>query len=187
MSVKWKDPIHILKPGVNGFSKTGQNWQTIRKATLAKYDNVCNFCGGKYTRYLMCIELGNDHYGTCCKLCYMVKHLEISLDKLIICHSELSQVEIIRKTVELQCPSITTVDPNAKIIKLSPLEYSNLIRHDVKLPEQYKIFFKNVELEASTTEFSDSEDQLEQLTDDIPIEYHHFSKNELDILRKHFS
>lgn len=188
----WKEPTETLEPGVSVRSNKPHpnNWPNIRKAVLAKNDNRCNFCGGKYTRYLICIELVTDKYGTCCKLCYMVKHLDIgSTDKIILGYSDMSQVDIIRKTVDNMCPVITMIDPNVKLLKLSPLEYSSLIRHKRVLPKQYKIFFKNVELEASKElEFSDDDSILSDCDNDDkkPVVYHHFSLEELAVLRDHF-
>ena len=85
----------------------------------------------------------------CCKMCYIVNNINNNINQILLCHSTLSQSEIVKKTVEFiklfrRHPKIKEIDKNAKNINLSIIELIFLLNNiDSKPPffDNYKIFF----------------------------------------------
>jgi hypothetical protein len=151
-------------------------------------------------KYLFCVSINENNHTTCCKQCYAIIHLDITIqqdpDKIVMCYSLMDQVSIVKKTMELYTknkvvPSITEVDKDAQLLKLSPVEFCNIVRkvgsNDVI--KNYKIFFKKIDQLEDSCEFSgdDENDELEPIEEPGQPVYHHFTKNELAFLQAHFN
>jgi predicted transcriptional regulator len=111
-----------------------------------KIENICRYCGGKWDKYLFI-----EDKIVMCKLCYAIVHLNYNFcDQFVLCYSKLSQVDIVRKTVDAllkhnnTVPQIRAIDPDAKLITgLSLHEFCNILISKVELPESmknYKLF-----------------------------------------------
>lgn len=115
--------------------------QDIKK----KCKNTCSYCGGMYKYYRYIEE------DTVCPFCYMILNLnDMDNDKLILCYSKLSQLDIIRMTTKYifdndKIPYPQIIDPNIQLIPLSIMELSCALM-DNKLPnifDNYKIFINH--------------------------------------------
>ncbi len=138
---------------INHISTTSDvnRWKNLRKSALEKFKHICLYCGGKYNKYLFCVPSSNsiDDLTVMCKLCYMITHINYNFcNELMLCHSKLTQVDIVRKTVdfiikEQKVPGVADLDKDAKIVPLSLMELSNILTNN-KLPkimkDNYKIF-----------------------------------------------
>ena len=134
-------------------------WRNIRREILNRDGSHCCFCGIHYNKYLICFHLDkdtkNDDYDNlrmACRPCYMITHLNFQFNyELILCWSKISQIDIVRKTVnyahkKLTIPEINRVDADALRLPLSLFEFLELLSHneiDDLPPEMsnYKIFF----------------------------------------------
>jgi len=116
-------------------------------------DNLytCRTCGGTYRSYLMMDLIKAEKcYDTYCRACYNVTHLNTGmLDGIDLYHSTITQLDIIRKTVDYvinnnKLPLPIEIDPEIKCVPISLLEYINLLEHiDTKIFGNYKIFFND--------------------------------------------
>jgi len=155
--MNWTEPRHnliISRSNINTPKLTENNeieWTENRKAILNKYKFTCKYCGGFYKKYLYIINnlTSND---VCCRLCYLITHINFGFfDEMILCFSNLSQLDIVRKTVNFiihnkKVPTIIEIDPDAKKLPISLYEFSNILSlyQFNNLPRQmksYKIFF----------------------------------------------
>ena len=108
-----------------------------------KEDKVCHCCKNKYN---INIYLKNKNYF--CKICYKINNCDINSDKYFeLCYSTLSQKDIVCKTYDFinnnkKIPNITDIDENAMDIKLSIIEFIEVLRHIDKIPS----FFNNYKL-----------------------------------------
>lgn len=170
--------LSIKTDGLNRITNNSSSseWKKFRREALEKVENTCDYCGGTYDKYLFCIkgetkqkenvkekdkeqekeekeekqENPENETIVCCKLCYMVTHINYNFkDEFVIGWSKMSQVDIVRKTADLLIkdktpPSITSIDKNVKVIPISTMELSNIIVKHGTLPDDlkhYKIFF----------------------------------------------
>ena len=189
----------------------GTTWSKLRKTVLERDNKTCRYCGGQYNKYLHCIHIDGkknnnelSNLGICCKSCYFVTHINYDYEKkLLLCWSTKPQVGIVRDTVDYiikykEMPSVLNIDPNAKKIPLSIVEFSNILyeyKYDMLLEEMknYKIFFNlNFNMEHVTSKIYDSiymfddEEINNNIKDDSTMETHALSKVERDFLNKHF-
>lgn len=120
-----------------------------RQYYLNQTDNHCQFCGGKYFKYLMCSVYENEPH-VFCRACFVLIHLNNGFHKeYCVAVSELTQKEIVRKTVDFiikndLIPFPHEIDHHARLVHLSSFEISNLIMYYGGIPEQlerFKIFF----------------------------------------------
>lgn len=159
--MEWTNNIREeLKPSIVDISKPSKitiasnKWATIRDTVLKKYNYNCRYCGGHYIKYLMCIHLDNNsnnndisNLDLCCKVCYDITHINNSFNnEMIVCYSQLSQLEIVRKTIDFiinnnKVPKINNIDKNASRVQLSVMEFSNILVHSKQNKYNYKIFF----------------------------------------------
>lgn len=142
-----------LIPAIENLDKLKSNPQTKkqRKKILTKYDYRCRFCSGKYLKYLLCFQTKNGELDICCRLCYIITHLNFGfINGIEIYCSELSQLDIVRKTVDYifehdDIPSPTKIDKNITESPISIFEYTNmLIKKDKSVDlSKFKIFIKD--------------------------------------------
>jgi hypothetical protein len=122
------------------------NYNEIKKKLLKKYKNTCNLCSLKYDKYLYVFD--NQ---LLCKACYMIKNNNLSTyNQFNIYYSNLTQKEIINKSVNYIkefniIPQPYEIDPNIMEIKLSIVEYFNVINSN-NTPtffNKFKLFFNS--------------------------------------------
>lgn len=143
--MEWSIINKPLIPQVVSFNKIKhKKLSQQQKITIIKqHSNICSSCGGIYQKYLL---IDNDNIVQC-RACHIITHLNCGyIDEIIICVSPISQLDIVRKTVEYvidnqQIPHPHDIDTNVQLVPLSIFEYANILKHDNTL--QYKIFFTN--------------------------------------------
>lgn len=215
--MKWVEPREPLVPGVHEFSSFTNKfdkWNSVRKAVLIKRNNICRFCGGTFNKYLTVIPIdkntnnkSTDNLDICCRACYMITHLNYGVFRqLLVIMSKLSQVDIVRKSLEYLTkhgitPSVDKIDPNAKKVPISLLEYISLINEPSdNIPEiikhDYKICFSsNVDTGFINTNRYGTESMFDESIDneesDLPPDYelaeHVLTKDEITFINNHFN
>jgi hypothetical protein len=171
----WKKPrsnLNILTGDLNylGKQKSGStNWRKLRARTLKHRNNTCRYCGGEYSKYMICFHLdenpknlNKDNMDIACRLCYITTHINYGhMKDVIVCYSKLDQFEIVRKTIDYviendYIPEPSKIDSDVKKPPLSLMELcSILIENDNCIPKElqnYKIFFTN-EIDLTFTDF----------------------------------
>lgn len=207
-----QEPDSTIKPT----NITPSKWRQIRTNTLKHTNNRCRYCGGGYSKYLICFYLTKDRLDVCCRMCYTLTHLNYnmccSLDELILCYSKLDQLDILRKTVNFTIktntvPNVLDIDPQARKLNLSVMELCALLiaKYDNKCSD-YKIFFTNKldttfidsyidkDNKSSKSMFIDAvapvnaSNQVAPLDTGIykDLKMHKFSKDELEFLERFF-
>ena len=152
----WSQSRDTLTPKSINFRDYGHNDKFNKKMRgdiLTKYKSTCRYCGGYYPKYLICSYLADVKLNdTCCKLCHMVTHLNYGNTKdVAIYYSELSQIDIVRQTVEYiisnnNIPQPWEIDINVKQSPISFIEFVNIVNNFDQIPEElnnYKIFFND--------------------------------------------
>lgn len=145
-----------LTPSVNPMLETiagaqGPKWAEIRKETLHKANNRCRHCNGYYEKYLTCHYVDNKTTDAFCRACYIITHLNFGFaNEVRLCYSTMSQLEIVKKTinhiVEYETiPEPHEIDSKAQPIQLSIpefciflLENANTLSPSIR---NYKVFF----------------------------------------------
>ena len=156
--MNWIIPRHELVPQSSNFKKFGHTEKipkSIRNIILSQNNYTCRYCGGIYPKYLICININNENFidlkDVCCRICYIITHLNYGLFREIKLYcSELTQLEIIRKSVDFilengQIPSPKIIDNNIKIAPISLIEFIILLNNSKTFVEfnKYKLFFSN--------------------------------------------
>jgi hypothetical protein len=152
---------YILKPSVSNdkFSfYDNNNWYIRKKDLLNIHNNTCCYCDQSFNEGLKLIQI-NYQIGEesrdeiCCDFCHIVNNINKKTENAILILSIKKQKIIVKRTLSyykkhnyLPLPNI--IDPEAKRINLSILEFSYIIRHyqskNEPLPlafKKYKIFF----------------------------------------------
>ena len=99
--------------------------------------NTCTNCKLKYS-------VLTDELYKLCEFCNIIKNNhKLNIFNFVICHTKLTQLEIIQKTYDYyinndKIPTPNQIDINCKIIKVNPY----LFRENIK-SDKYKIFFTN--------------------------------------------
>lgn len=160
----WNKPKSKLQPTVKDINYLGKvnpfspRWRALRDSTLIKKKQSCRYCGGRYSKYLICVHLDCDqdndnsnNLDMCCQMCYKITHINYGfVDDTILCWSQLSQTEIIQKTITDiiktgVIPDIQSIDPNAKKSPLSLMELCSILKADnnkiLKNIKEIKVFF----------------------------------------------
>ena len=215
-------PINIEVTELNHLSESLtkiKNWKRLRINVIKKYNGVCRFCGGTYSKYLTCFRLKNNkdndnkltNFDICCRACNIINNINYgSLDEVLLYHSNLSQLEILRKTINFilendRIPDVLEIDKNAKNIKISLLEFISILisNKNKKLPDEiknYKIFFsKSFDtvflyhyIQSQQSMFIDDvENSNDEKNDDNNKKFqkipdYKFNKNEKEYIGKHF-
>lgn len=157
---KSREKLNMSVSDINYIGKSetkNSNWKTMRNKVLNKTKNSCRYCGGRYSKYLICFHLDKDgsnnkmeNLDMCCKMCYIITNLNYGhFDDIILCWSKMSQLDIVKNTINYvlqkhRLPTIEDIDKNAKKLSLSVIELcSALLENEKIFPEieNYKIFF----------------------------------------------
>lgn len=214
----WKQPRLELTLGtgdINYLGKTSSgtsDWTKLRTQALNKHANTCRYCGGTYTKYLLCFHVDSDPYNNksanleiACRLCYIVSHINFGhIDDVIVCHSSMTQMEIVRQTVNYiisnnKPPRPQDIDKKATKIPMSIMELNAImLSNNNSMPDElsnYKIFFTDTVDMAFTgyydsakgkpymfTESSDDEEEPVPVEKTLPL--HTITQTEKDCINK---
>lgn len=152
--MNWQEPreqLQLSKIGYNKLHNPIKPNQQERLDILKNNKYTCRSCGGTYASYLILVYVANENaYDTQCPFCNTLTKLNNGISSGIeLCYTELSQLDIIKKTVDYviannTTPNILMIDPDAKYVDISLLEYVNIMEHitDDNF-KNYKIFFNN--------------------------------------------
>ena len=131
-----------------------EEWKNIFNSTKNKYKSKCSFCNNKYKK-MFCIcgnnsnKLSTSNAVYCCTLCKMIFQCNNTYQKdFVLCWSTLSQNDIVIQSVDYikkhnKVPSIKSIDPEAKKLDISLIEYIDLISNTTEFVNEmdnYKIF-----------------------------------------------
>lgn len=167
-------------------------WSKLYNDVKKKYNGKCKHCTNTY-KFMFCVSNGKvpdkNNSILCCKLCKMVAQCDYSYQKeLVLCWSNEPQETILKKSIKHlenfgKIPSITQIDPNAKKLEVSLIEYVDLLNENIQLPfamSKYKVFltpyfnfsYMNLKLDKKNhTMFVDEdENNDENYIDDEPDE-----------------
>jgi hypothetical protein len=162
--MQWLKPRETLKISIEDINYLGKvnpvakKWRQTREEILKIRNQSCRYCGGKYSKYLICFHLDCNQTNNspknlemCCRACYIITHLNYGfLNSITLCWSKLSQIDIIKKTIEMSIsnnsvPDITDVDPDAKKSPLSVMELCCILKMNkkdiIKNIKKIKVFF----------------------------------------------
>lgn len=152
--MNWLQPRDIIAPRCENFRDFGHNdkfSKSSRNKIIIDNKYSCRYCGGVYQKYLICSYIPSQKCNdVCCRICYIITHLNYGLfQEIKLYYSEMSQVDIIKKTVDHiiennEIPSPDKIDKNIKLTPLSLLEYINLLNNYNDIPDElsnYKLFF----------------------------------------------
>jgi len=142
-------------------------WKSTFNNVAKKAKGKCFYCRSKYSK-LEAIIIGKKVDETtmilCCKVCKMIKECSYKNQKdLVLCWSKVSQIDIVSETTKYvrknnRIPKITEIDPDAKQIQLSLIEFIELVG-GVKIPRQmnmYKVFLSSYFDKSIITETKDN-------------------------------
>lgn len=154
--MNWTEPRDTLVPRCPDFKYYGHNEKIAkneRGKILQQHNYTCRYCGGYYPKYLICSYLEHIKlHDVCCRMCYLITHLNYGFfNELQLCHSEKSQTDIIKNSVEYvinqnKIPDPTDIDTNVKSAPISLLEFINILNNQIEYPvafKNYKFFFGN--------------------------------------------
>lgn len=187
--MNWTTPRQLIKPAILSLNQylslsSNKEWNKLKDKVLTN-TNICRFCGGSYTKRLICIfidkntnNLSSDNLDACCRGCYIISHMNLGFhQQLEIYYSELSQLDIIRKSIDYiteynRIPSSIEIDNDIESVPLSTIEFINIINYDTNnLLANYKVFYsQEFDYKFLNTYYSfinDNTKPIKQL--DIPI------------------
>lgn len=107
-------------------------------------NTTCIYCGGKYKKTFYSVDI-DDTLQPCCQLCHIVTHFIPKYTKMIVIYkSSLTQLDIIRKTVEYilshkQVPEVQNIDSNATQIKIKLISFFHHLNDATY--KNYRIFY----------------------------------------------
>lgn len=143
-------------------------WRSTFNTVAKKAKGRCYYCKSKYSK-LDTVVLGNNVDETsmllCCKVCKMIKECSYKNQKdLVLCWSKVSQVDIVSETTKYvrkynKIPKITEIDPEAKQLNLSLIEFIELVA-GTNIPKQmymYKVFISSYFDKSVITESNDNQ------------------------------
>jgi hypothetical protein len=156
-------------------------------------NNDCYFCKSKTNLNVTYLD---DKIVNACYICHIIKNFdkEFSLN-VILCNTELTQLEIIQKTRDFYnkngyIPTPNEIDSKAKFIKIQPYIFSKFKNRENF--EKYQVFFTN---NISNMLLDDSDDVFDikpkkndkkNLSDYFTIQKYEFSEKELEELNKEY-
>jgi len=154
--MNWTVPRDTLIPRCPDFKHYGHNEKITRNdrgKMLVQNNYTCRYCGGYYPKYLICSYIEDiKNHDICCRICYLITHLNYGFfNEIKLYYSEVSQVDIIQKTVTYvinnnKIPEPNDIDSNVKELPLSLLEFINILNNQTDYPvtfKNYKFFFNN--------------------------------------------
>lgn len=130
---------------INSHKSKGSDWSKKRNDALIANKYCCSYCGGKYLKYLIGVYV-NDSVQILCRACYLINNINMGFNnEIILCYSKLSQLDIVKKTVNHiidtdEIPTPTEIDKNSKMINLSIMELSNLLLNIDNIDKKFKHF-----------------------------------------------
>lgn len=207
--MNWLSPRAELSHICENFRDFGHHDKISKKDRvniLAENNYTCRYCGGVYYKYLMTTYIPHAKISdAACRMCFIITHLNYgNYNEIKIYYSLMSQLDIVKKTVEYliennSIPDPTNIDPEVSILPISILEYINIMNNFDTQPEElknYKIFFSerlNVDfvLENYASQmnmFTDNNNNDNNYKQENvkSIKKHFPSKNEIDLLNKIF-
>lgn len=103
---------------------------------------TCQYCNIQCNQYY---KNSNDN---CCYICYVLQNIAFHYNEIIVCKSNLTQLEIISKTYNLLIdnnvmPSVNQIDTNAKKVTLGCAELCRILRSKLFEELGLKIFFSD--------------------------------------------
>lgn len=124
------DELLPLKYGLNNevSSCTYEQKQQIKSLYENETCTICSRCGGEFYKMYQYI-ISDDKIIPFCQLCYIITHYTPKNSKMLsIGKTNLSQLEINRKTIEFikgnrKIPEIIEVDPNVEITYFHPIQF----------------------------------------------------------------
>lgn len=151
--MNWTDNIiQELQYGIiDKDTYTTKQKQTMRRHCCKLLNPTCVYCGGTYRKAYGCTYIG-ESLKPCCQLCYIITHFIPNYSKmLLICKSTMSQLEIIRSTVDFihkykKAPAITDIDENAASTQETPTHFFKAYinasdQEKINICKRYKIFY----------------------------------------------
>lgn len=208
--MNWLKERDTLFPKCQDFKNFGNTNKLSKqnKTNILNNNNFsCRYCGGIYTKYLIGCYISeiNDH-DVSCRACYVITHLNWGMFKeLKLYYSKLSQVEIVKKTVDYiinnnEIPSPNIIDPLLKTVPISILEFVNIINNYSEIPQpfdNYKLFFSskfNIDFIVNNYgnkmfNFVDPQNDTDEknIKLDNTIKKHICDKEEINLINKHYS
>ena len=149
--MQWSEPRDLLIPTKINFKNLYYKPKVAnldRNKILKKVNYTCRTCGGTYKTYLiLTYVLKENCFDMYCNACHIITHLNTGLSNGIdIYYSKLSQLDIIKKTIDYiiinqKSPDPKLIDPLIKESPLSLFEYINLLDNINDEFSDYKIFF----------------------------------------------
>jgi hypothetical protein len=141
--MNWSDDklINLTVSTVNDYGSKVAN----RQYYLDEAKNRCQFCGGFYRKFLICSEYKNLPR-IFCRFCYMLTHINMGFQRqFTVAVSQLSQKEIVRRTVDFiikqnMIPDPQDIDETAKLVPLSKMEFFAIIKSYGEVPQQISSF-----------------------------------------------
>ena len=210
--MNWSAPRYDLNPQVVPFESFNNVVLTneVKNKILSRLDYTCRYCGGKYSKYMHFVLI-EDEYEICCRPCFLITHLNYGNYKEIkLYYSELSQLDIVKKTIEYilkfdKPPTPLDLDKDLKKAPLSLFEFINILNYDYNnnnfknFFDKYKIFFSQKfdtsfifgNFGIQTSLFIEEEEDSQGFTDtdtnnDINIPEHELTPEEEDALNNIF-
>lgn len=127
----------------------------LMRGYCKKHSNsICAYCGGVYKKTFACLRINENTFKPCCQLCQIITQFKPKYSPMIvICRSTMSQLEIIRSTVDYihshkKAPPINIIDKNAVYANEHPIHFFNAFcksSADEKkvVNHNFKLFYTN--------------------------------------------
>lgn len=206
--MQWQKPRDKLKVTCYDISNYADKISRKERDDILNESNyTCRFCGGKYYKYMMCTYLSDAKCNdVCCRMCFLVSHLNsgFGFREFVIYKSNMTQLEIIRKTAEFiinngVIPIPNQIDSNVKSVIISTLEFISIINNSDSYPPEllnYKLFFTSfLDINFLTSNYGNNismfvNDYSSELSKELSIEQSCEksipTKNELALFNKFF-
>jgi hypothetical protein len=135
---------------IDGNTYTTKQRKLMRRFCSKQVNPTCVYCGGSYRKVYGCNIDDMTHMFPVCQLCHIVtQFVPIYSKMLTICESKMSQLDIVRTTVNFIhtkkiIPTVYDIDSKASIIKITPTQFFKTRSNN---PTEYKIFYtKNIDV-----------------------------------------
>ena len=157
--MEWCNPTYNLNLSVSDAKQdrvdSKSSWYKTRDNLIKHKGSTCDYCGGQYQKNMNMISLDGSlkkkSIRLTCKLCHMIVDCLYQYQKeLVLCWSKTSQLDIVRKSIDHikktgTPPSIKDIDPDAKKLDLSLIEFIDILAsyefsNLPKKMKRYKVF-----------------------------------------------
>jgi len=144
--MNWSDDL-IIKELLSGFfPDSTENFSYHKNISQSN----CSFCSGVYTK-LFNVYINKKIYKGCIFCSKITNYKNTDVYDVIICKSDMDQLDIIKKTVDCffnndSIPIPTEIDKDAKIVNITVRNFIKAVNNDDKnILNNLKIFFtKNI-------------------------------------------